>query len=147
MVELLDNPDHRGTFQTMKGIAAITTSLKVLPPHTPAHTLTLTHSLTHSHTHSHTLTHAHTFTLTHSLTPPPQSESGFQQSSVDIFYVVVTVFPSNDECRTSQQAISDTLITLGNSDNYNPIIYTGSNRVKNVTIEIEPALSGECVRV
>ena len=62
----------------------------------------------------------------------------------DFFYVVVTVFPSNDECVTAQLGFADSLVTLDSVDNYNPTPYNSTGREKNVTIIIEPALPGVC---
>ena len=69
-----------------------------------------------------------------------QSNSS-EQTVFDFFYVVVTVFPSNDECLTTQQGFVDSLVTLETADNYNPAPYTEGGRGKNVTILVEPALS------
>ena len=61
--------------------------------------------------------------------------------------MVVTVFPSNDECVTAQVGFTDSLVTLGSVDNYSPTPYNTTGREKNVTIIIEPALPGMCVCV
>ena len=120
MVELLDNPDHRGTFQTMKSKAAIFQRVRII-----------------------IVTFKMTYTLTHTLSQ--RLGSAPQQSQFDFVYVVVTVLPSNNEfssCQSTGQILTDSLITLETADNFNPVPYNGSERVKHVNITIEPALPG-----
>jgi len=64
----------------------------------------------------------------------------------DFFYVVVTVFPSNDGCRTPQQGSTESLVTLAKADNYNPTPYNATGREKNVTIVVQPALPGSSIQ-
>ena len=127
MVELLDNPDHRGTFQTMQNIAAIYASLGVSASGLLAARL-------------HPCTLATSCNVDKLCVLPHTQSNSSQQTVFDFFYVVVTVFPSNDECLTTQQGFIDSLVTLETADNYNPAPYTEGGRVKNVTILVEPAL-------
>lgn len=65
-----------------------------------------------------------------------------QQTQFEFFYIVVSVFPSNDSCLSAGLATTSRVITLDLADNFNPEPYTGPDLTKNVLITIEPALPG-----
>lgn len=65
-----------------------------------------------------------------------------QQTQFDFFYIVVTVFPSDDTCLSMGVATTARLITLDLADNFNPIPFPEMELTKNFNITVEPAFSG-----
>jgi hypothetical protein len=66
-----------------------------------------------------------------------------QQTQFNFFYIVVSVFPSNDSCLTAGIPTTTRLVTLDLVDNFNPVRFNETDLTKNFNITIQPALPGK----
>jgi len=59
------------------------------------------------------------------------------------FYIVVSVFPSNDSCSSAQVAERGQLLSVERVDNFDPILAQGPVLLKNINITIDAAFPGK----